>query len=112
MNMASSRRQSREKVLVESPEWKRGNIGYIDDNDPVEVRHGRRYIRIHWENTSYGPSYIDSAYVKKMEHISKTKRTRYSPNEGRMSPEQLVSLQGLRKDRALGRRLFEESSSR
>ena len=47
-----------------------------------------------------------------MEDISKTKRTRYSPNEGRMSPEQRVSLQGLRKDRALGRRLFEESSSR
>ena len=112
MIMASSRRQSREKVLVESPEWKRGNIGYIDDNDPVEVRHGRRYIRIHWENTSYHPSYIDSAYVKKMEDISKTKRTRYSPNEGRMSPEQRVSLQGLQKDRALGRRLFEESSSR
>ena len=112
MIMASSRRQSREKVLVESPEWKRGNIGYIDDNDPVEVRHGRRYIRIHWENTSYRPSYIDSAYVKKMEDISKTKCTRYSPNEGRMSPEQRVSLQGLRKDRALGRRLFEESSSR
>ena len=112
MIMASSRRQSREKVLVESPEWKRGNIGYIDDNDPVEVRHGRQYIRVHWENTSYSPSYIDSTYVKKMEDISKTKRTRYSPNEGRMSPEQRVSLQGLRKDRALGRRLFEESSSR
>ena len=112
MIMASSRRQSREKVLVESPEWKRGNIGYIDDNDPVEVRHGRQYIRVHWENTSYDPSYIDSRYVKKMEDISKTKRTRYSPNEGRMSPEQRVSLQGLRKDRALGRRLFEESSSR
>ena len=112
MIMASSRRQSREKVLVESPQWKRGNIGYIDDNDPVEVRHGRQYIRVHWENTSYDPSYIDSRYVKKMEDISKTKRTRYSPNEGRMSPEQRVSLQGLRKDRALGRRLFEESSSR
>ena len=112
MIMASRRRQSREKVLVESPEWKRGNIGYIDDNDPVEVRHGRQYIRIHWENTSYRPSYIDSTYVKKMEDISKTKRTRCSPNEGRMSPEQRVSLQGLRKDRALGRRLFEESSSR
>ena len=112
MIMASRRRQSREKVLVESPQWKRGNIGYIDDNDPVQVRHGRQYILIHWENTRYSPSYIDSTYVKKMEDISKTKRTRYSPNEGRMSPEQRVSLQGLRKDRALGRRLFEESSSR
>ena len=108
--MASSRRQCREKVLVETPEWTRGNIGYIDHNDPVQVRHGRQYILIHWENTSYGPSYIDSRYVKKMEDISKMKRTRYSPNE-QMSPEQHVSLQGLRKDRALGRRLFEESSS-
>ena len=112
MIMASSRRQSWENVLVERPQWKRGNIGYIDDNDPVQVRHGRQYILIHWENTSYGPSYIDSTYVKKMEDISKMKRTRYSPNEGRMSPEQRVSLQGLRKDRALARRLFEESSSR
>ena len=63
MIMASSRRQSREKVLVESPQWKHGNIGYIDDNDPVEVRHGRQYIRIHWENTSYGPSYIGKIQV-------------------------------------------------
>ena len=44
MIMASSRRQSREKVLVESPQWKHRNIGYIDDNDPVQVRHGRQYI--------------------------------------------------------------------
>ena len=47
-----------------------------------------------------------------MEDISKTKRMRYSPNEVLISPEQRVSLEGLRKDRALGRRLFEESSSR
>ena len=112
MIMASSLRQSREKVLVETPEWKRGNIGYIDHTDPVTMKHGRQYYLIHWENTSYDPSYIDSRYVKKMEDILKMKRTWYSPNEGRISPEQRVSLQGLRKDRALGRRLFEESSSR
>ena len=47
-----------------------------------------------------------------MEDISKTKCMRYSPNEVRISPKQRVSLKGLRKDRALGRRLFEELSSR
>ena len=107
--MASSCRQSQEKVLVESPEWKRANIGYIDPTDPVEMFHGRQHYLIHWENTSYHPSYIDCTYVQKMEDISKTKRTRYSPNEVLISPEQRVSLEGLRKDRALGRRLFEES---
>ena len=112
MIMASSRRQSREKVLVETPRWKRGNIGYIDHSDRVTVKDGREYYLIHWENTSYHPSRIDSKYVKKMEDISKTKRMRYSPNEVGISPEQRISLQGLRKDRALGRRLFEESSSR
>ena len=112
MIMASSHRQSGEKVLVESPEWKCGNIGYIDPTDPVKMFHGRQHYLIHWENTSYHPSYIDCTYVQKMEDISKTKRTRYSPNEVLISPEQRVSLEGLRKDRALGRRLFEESSSR
>ena len=95
--MASSRRQSREKVLVESPEWKRGNIGYIDPTDPVKMFHGRQHYLIHWENTSYHPSYIDSRYVQKMEDISKTKRTWYSPNEVRISPEQRISLKGCRR---------------
>ena len=112
MIMASSRRQSWEKVLVETPRWKHWNTGYIDHTDPVTVKHGRQYYLIHWENTSYCPSRIDSKYVKKMEDMSKTKRMRYSPNEVGISPEQRVSLQGLRKDRALGRRLFKESSSR
>ena len=112
MIMASSRRQSREKVLVETPQWKRGNIGYIDPAEPPMIRNGREHYLIHWENTSYRPSYIDCRYVEKMEDISKTKRTRYSPNEVRISPEQRGSLEGLWKDRALGRRLFEESSSR
>ena len=111
MIMASSHRQSREMVLVENPEWKRGNIGYIDPTDPVKMVHGRQYYLIHWEKTSYHTTYVDSIYVHKMEDISKTKRTQYSPNEVRISPEQHVSLEGLRKDRALGRRLFKESSS-
>ena len=112
MIMASSRRQSWEIVLVESPGWKRGNIGYIDPTDPVKMMHGRQHYLIHWENTSYRATYVDSLYVHKMEEISKTKCTWYSPNEVRISPEQCVSLEGLRKDRALGRRLFEESRSR
>ena len=111
MIMASSRRQSREKVIVESPEWKCGNIGYIHHTDPDKMVHGRQFYLIHWENTSYDPTYVDSIYVQKMEDISKTKRTQYSPNEVRISPEQRISLEGLRKDRALGRRLFKESSS-
>ena len=112
MIMASSHRQSPKIVLVESPGWKCGNIGYIDPTDPVKMKHGRQYYLIHWENTSYHATYVDSSYVHKMEDISKTKRTWYSPNEVRISPEQRVSLEGLWKDRALGRRLFEESSSR
>ena len=111
MIMASSRRQSQEIVLVESPGWKRGNIGYIDPTDPVKMMHGRQHYLIHWENTSYRATYVDSLYVHKMEDISKTKHTQYSPNEVRISPEQRVSLEGLWKDRALGRRLFKESSS-
>ena len=112
MTMASSRRQSREIVLVESPGWKCGNIGYIDPTDPVKTIHGRQHYLIHWENSSYHAQYVDSLYVHKMEDISKTKCTQYSPNEVRISPEQHISLEGLQKDRALGRRLFEESSSR
>ena len=112
MIMASSHRQSREIVLVESPGWKHGNIGYIDPSDPVKTIHGRQHYLIHWENSSYCAQYVDSLYVQKMEDISKMKRMWYSPNEVWISPEQRVSLEGLWKDRALGRRLFEESSSR
>ena len=112
MIMASSHRQSWEMVLVESPEWKCGNIGYIHSTDPVKMVHGRQYYLIHRENTSYGTTYVDSIYVQKMEDISKMKCTQYSPNEVQISPEQCVSRERLRKDRTLGRRLFEESSSR
>ena len=69
MIMASSRRQSREMVLVESPEWKHGNIGYIHHTDPVKMVHGRQYYLIHWENTSYGTTYVDSINVQKMDDI-------------------------------------------
>ena len=112
MIMASSRRQSRETVLVEDPRWKHGNIGHIDPTDPVKMIHGRQHYLIHWENSSYDAQYADSLYVCKMEDISKMKCTWYSPDEVWISAEQHVSLEGLWKDRALGRRLFEESSSR
>ena len=81
-------------MLVESPEWKRGNIGYIDPTDPVKMFDGRQHYLIHWENTRYCATYIDSRYVKKMEDISKTKRTWYSPNEVGISPEQRFHWKG------------------
>ena len=112
MIMASSHRRFWETVLVENPRWKRGNIGYIDPAEPLKMIDGRQHYLMHWENSSYNDEYVDCLYVCKMEDISNSKRTQYSPDEVRISPEQRVSLEGLRKDRALGRRLFEESSSR
>ena len=112
MIMASSRRRSWETVLVVSPGWKRENIGCIDPDLPLKIINGREHCLIHWDNSSYEPEYVDCSYMRKMEDVSKSKHTRYSAAEGQISPEQRVSLTGLRKDRALGRRLFEESSSR
>ena len=111
MIMASSHRRSWETVLVENPRWKRGNIGYIDPAEPLKMINGRQHCLIHWENSSYDAQYVDCLYVCKMEDISNSKHTRFSPDEVRISPEQRVSLEGLQKDRALGRRLFKESSS-
>ena len=111
MIMASSRRQFWETVLVENPRRKRGNIAYIDPADSLKIRNGREHYLIHWDNSSYNDEYVDCSYVCKMEDFSKSKHTRYSPDEVRISPEQRISLKGLWKDRALGRTLFEESSS-
>ena len=111
MIMASSCRQSWETVLVESPGWKCGNIGHIDPDQLLKMINGRQHYLIHWDNSCYDALYVDCLYVHKMEDISKSKRTWYSPDEVRISPEQCVSLKGLQKDRTLGRRLFEESSS-
>ena len=47
MIMASSHRQSREIVLIESPGWKCGNIGYNDPTDPVKMMHGKQHYLIH-----------------------------------------------------------------
>ena len=101
-----------ETVLAESPQWKRGNIGCIDPDLPLKIINRKEHYLIHWDNSSFDPEYVDCSYVRKMEDVSKSKRTRYSAAEVQISPEQRVSLKGLRKDRALGRRLFEESSSR
>ena len=112
MIMASSRRRSWETVLVESPGWKHENIGHIDPDLHLKIINGREHCLIHWDNSSYEPEYVDCSYVHKMENVLKSKCTWYSAAEGQISPEQRVSLKGLRKDRALGRRLFKESSSR
>ena len=111
MIMASTHRQEWETVLVEMPWWKRGNIGYIDPAAPLTMRNGREHYLVHWENTGYKSEYVDCSFVCKMEDISKSKRTQYSPDEVHISPEQHVALKGFWKSRTLGRRLFEESSS-
>ena len=111
MIMASTRRRVLETVLVEKPRWKRGNIGFIDPAEPPMMRNGRQHYLIHWDIPCYEDEYVDCSYVHKMEDVSKSKRTWYSPDEVRVSPEQCVALKGLRKSRALGRRLFKESSS-
>ena len=46
-----------------------------------------------------------------MEDVSKSKCTQYSPDAVQISSEQRVALKGLRKSRALGTGLFEESIS-
>ena len=111
MIMASSHRRSWETVLVENLRWKCGNIGYIDPAEPLKMINGRQHYLIHWENSSYDDQYVDCLYMCKMEDILNLKLTQYSPDEVRISPKQCVSLKELQKDRALGRRLFEESSS-
>ena len=111
MIMASTCRQEWETVLVEKPRWTCGNIGYIDPAEPLMMRNGREHYLIHWDNTGYNDEYVDCSYMHKMEDVSKLKCTWYSPDEVWVSPEQRVALKGLWKSRALGTRLFEESSS-
>ena len=98
-------------MLVEKPRWKRGNIGYIDPAEPLMIRNGRQHYLIHWDNPRYEDEYVDCSYMHKMEDISKSKCTWYSPGEVWVSPKQCMALKGLQKSGALGRRLFEESSS-
>ena len=83
------------------------------------MRNGRQHYLIHCDNPCYVDEYVDCSYVQKMEDVSKSKHTQYSPGEVWVPPEQRklaavrrqVAQKGLRKSRALGRRLFEESSS-
>ena len=98
-------------MLVKTPRWKRENIGYIDPAEPLTIRNGREHYLIHLDNQGYDDEYVDCLYMDKMEDVSKSKRTQYSPDEVWISSEQRVALKGLRKSRALGRRLFKESSS-
>ena len=99
-----------ETVLVKKPMWKHGNIGFIDPAEPLMIRDGRQHYLIHWDNPHYDDEYVDCSYVHKLEDISKSNHTQYSPGEVQVSPKQCMAWKGLRKSRALGRRLFEESS--
>ena len=112
MIMPSTRRQQLEAVLVKMRRWKCENIGYIDPAEPPMIRNGRQHYLIHWDNRGFAHQYVDSSFVHKMEDVSKSKRTCYSPHEVGISSKQHVALKGLQKSRALGTRLFEESSSR
>ena len=111
MIMASTRRRELEAVLVKMPRWKHENIGYIDPAKPLMIRNGRDHYLIHWDNRGFGDEYVDCLYVHKMEDVSKSKCTQYSPDAVQISSKQRVALKGLRKSRALGTRLFEESTS-
>ena len=119
MIMASTHRGELEAVLVKTPRWKHENIGYIDPAEPLTIINGREHYLIRWENSNYKDQYVDCSYMQKMEDVSKSKCTWYSPGEVQVSPKQhklaavrrQVALKGLQKSRALGRRLFEESSS-
>ena len=86
MSMASTRRQELETVLVKKPRWKHGNIGFIDPAEPLMTRNGRQHYLIHWDNPYYDDEYVDCSYMHKMEDGSKSKCTRYSPGEVRVSP--------------------------
>ena len=112
MIMPSTRRRQLEAVLVKMPRWKCENIGYIDPAEPPTIRNGRQHYLIHWDNRGFAHEYVDCSFVHKMEDVSKSKCTWYSPHEVEISSEQRVALKGLQKSRALGTRLFEESSSR
>ena len=112
MIMASTRRRELEAVLVKMPGWKCENIGYIDPAEPPMIRNGREHYLIHWDNRGFSQEYVDCSYVHKMEDVLKSKRTWYSPDEVWISSKQCVAVKGLQKSRALGTRLFEESSSR
>ena len=112
MIMASTHRRELEAVLVKTPRWKRENIGYIDPAEPPMIRNGREHYLIHWDNRGFSHEYVDCSFVHKMEDVSKSKCTWYSPDQVWISSEQCVALKGLWKSRALGTRLFEESSSR
>ena len=98
-------------MIAKTPRWKRENIGYIDPAEPPMIRNGREHYLIHWDNRGFGHEYVDFLYVHKMEDISKSRHTWYSPDEVWISSEQHVAVKGLRKSRALGTRLFVESSS-
>ena len=112
MIMAPTRhRQQLETVLVKMPWWKRGNIGYIDPAEPVMMRNGRSHYLIYWDNSGLRNEYVECSLVRKMEDVSRSKCTRYSPDEVCISPKQRVALKGFWKDRTLGRKLFKESSS-
>ena len=109
-----------EPVLIQNPEWKCANIGYIDHDQPIMMINGRQHYRIHWKCQGYKDEYIDFSYMDKMEDILKSKCIWHSPGEVPVSPEQCKlarvrrqeALKWVCKSRALCRTQLEESSSK
>ena len=75
-------------MLVEKPRWKRGNVGYIDPDQPLMMINGRQHYLIHWDYPGFKDEYVDFSYVHKMEDVSKSKCIWYSPGEVWVSPKQ------------------------
>ena len=109
-----------EPVLIQKPEWKHPNIGYIDHDQPIMMINGRQHYLIHWNCPGYKDEYVDFSYMHKMEDVSKSKHIWHSPGEVPVSPKQCElagvrrqeALKWVQKSRASHRTQLKESSSK
>ena len=79
---------TQEAVLIQKPEWKHPNVGYIVRDKPIVTINERKHYLIHWDNLHYKDEYIDVSYMQKMEDASKLKHNQPPPGELPLSPEQ------------------------
>ena len=82
------RMDTQEAVLIQKPEWKHPNVGYIVRGKPIFMINERKHYRIHWENLHYKDEYIDISYMQKMEDVLKLKHNQHPPGELPLSPKQ------------------------
>ena len=79
---------TQQAVLIQKPDWKCANVGYIVTGKPIIMINGREHYLIHWDNLHYKDEYIDVSYMQKMEDVSKFKHNQHPPGELPLSPEQ------------------------